>query len=98
MTPEEVYVSPNGKVLVTNFKPYYSDDEKEMLTQLKAIPYEVEYHLEIGRWYELGLKSPAPNADEFVYVIHDDYKHIGHYPKHFMSKVEWRERQLDKIL
>jgi len=36
MTPEEVYVSPKGEVLVTNFKPYYSDDEKEMLGLLKA--------------------------------------------------------------
>jgi hypothetical protein len=90
MTPEEVYVSPYGKVLVTNFEPYYTGNDKELI--------ESQYSLEVGRWYELGLTSPAPNAGDFVWVIHDDYKHIGHSPKNFMSKVDWREQQLNKVL
>jgi hypothetical protein len=90
MTPKEVYVSPNNEVLVTNFEPYYNGKDKEL--------NEAQYYLEVNKWYKLGLKSPAPNADDFVYVIHDDYKHIGHYPKHFMSKWEWRDKQIDSVL
>ena len=90
MTPKEVYVSPNDEVFVTNFTPYYTGNDKELL--------ESQYHLEVGRWYKMGLKSLAPNADEFVYVVHDDDKHIGHLPKYFMSKWEWREQQINNVL
>lgn len=90
MTPEEVYISPNDEVLVTNFTPHYTGNDKELI--------EAEYHLEVGRWYKRGLKPPALNVDDFVYVIHDDYKHIGHFPKYFMGRSEWREKRIDSIL
>jgi hypothetical protein len=84
MTPEEVYVSPNDEVLVIS-----SLDTRHFLLEL--------YPLEVGRWYKRGLKSQGPNSDDFVYVIHDD-KHIPHDPKHFMSKSDWREIQINKVL
>jgi hypothetical protein len=51
----------------------------------------------VGRWYKRGLKSQGPNSVDFVYVIHDD-KHIPHDPRHFMSKSDWRETQINKVL
>ena len=61
MTPEEIYVSPDNEVLVTNFQPEFIDEDNKLT--------EAQYHLEIGRWYKVGEKSIAPNANDFIYVI-----------------------------
>lgn len=90
MKPEDVYVSPNDEVLVTNFTPYYTGDDEELL--------ETQYHLEVGKWYKLGQKAIAPNADDFIDVIHGDGKSIPHSPEHFMTKSEWREKQINSVL
>ena len=92
MTPEEVYVSPNDEVLVVISSP-----DSQLNLPLCDIKYYQFYKLEVGRWYKRGLKSQGPNSDDFVYVIHDD-KHIPHDPKHFMSKSDWRETQINKLL
>lgn len=90
MKPEDVYVSPNDEVFVTNFTAYYTDNDEELL--------ETQYRLEVGKWYKLGQKAIAPNADDFIDVIHGDGKSIPHDPEHFMTKSEWREKQLNQIL
>ncbi len=90
MTPEEIYVSPDNEVLVTNFQPEFIDEDNRLT--------EAQYHLEIGRWYKVGEKAIAPNANDFIYVIHDDGIHIGHLPENFMTISEWREKQMSKIL
>jgi hypothetical protein len=87
MTPEEVYVSPNDEVLVIYFPGYLDTPDTD----------DIKYKLEVGRWYKRGLKSQGPNSDDFVYVIHDD-KHIPHDPRHFMSKSDWCEIQINKVL
>lgn len=84
MTPDEIYQSPDGKVLVTNFDGDATSN----------IDY---YQLEVGKWYQMGLKDTGPNSDDFIWVIHDDYKHIPHLPKNFMTKVEWRQKKLHDI-
>ena len=104
MTPEEVYVSPNDEVLVissldtldTDDIKYYQVNTCGKPSRLRKELYKL-YKLEVGRWYKRGLKSQGPNSDDFVYVIHDD-KHIPHDPRHFMSKSDWRETQINKLL
>lgn len=88
MRVEDVYVSPNDEVFVTNFMPNTID----------GIIDEDQYHLEVGKWYKRGLKPIAPNVDDFVFVIHSDNQHIPHDPKNFMTIEEYRNQQLDKII
>ena len=88
MTPEEIYVSPDNEVLVTNFNPHYHGKELK----------ESQYTLKVNRWYKVGEKAIAPNATDFIYVIHDDGVHIGHLPENFMTISEWREKQIQNIL
>jgi hypothetical protein len=95
MTPEEVYVSPNDEVLVIYFTSYLDTPDTDGIFRNYKIIHK--YKLEVGRWYKRGLKSQGPNSDDFVYVIHDD-KHIPHDPRHFMSKSDWRETQINKVL
>ena len=87
MKPEDVYISPQGKVLVTNYS---------QIPSILGLPKP--YRLEVGKWYKLGQKAIAPNANDFIDVIHQDGKSIPHKPEHFMSKMEWRQKQLDSIL
>ena len=87
MKPEDVYVSPNDEVFVTKFTP-----------DRGIFWHRPQYHLEVGKWYKLGQKAIAPNADDFIDVIHEDGKSIPHDPEHFMTKSEWREKQLNQIL
>ena len=100
MTPEEIYVSPDNEVLVTNFKPEFivTNQGYRFIIHEDNKLAEAQYHLEIGRWYKVGEKSIAPNANDFIYVIHDNGVHVGHLPKNFMTISEWRERQLNEIL
>mgnify|MGYP000863624769 FL=1 len=93
MTPEEVYISPNDEVLVISSPDTLDTDDIKYYQVLRR----EFYPLEVGRWYKRGLKSQGPNSDDFVYVIHDD-KHIPHDPRHFMSKSDWRETQINKVL
>jgi len=93
MTPEEVYISPNDEVLVISSPDTLDTDDIKYYQVLRRELYP----LEVGRWYKRGLKSQGPNSDDFVYVIHDD-KHIPHDPRHFMSKSDWRETQINKVL
>lgn len=97
MKPEDVYVSPNDEVFVTNFTAYYTDNDEESVYHWNDV-LETQYHLEVGKWYKLGQKAIAPNADDFIDVIHEDGKSIPHDPEHFMTKSEWREKQLNQIL
>ena len=90
MKAEDVYVSPDNEVLVTNFQPEFIDGDNKLT--------EAQYHLEIGRWYKVGEKSIAPNANDFIYVIHDNGVHVGHLPEKFMTISEWREKQISKII
>lgn len=85
MKVEDVYISPNDEVFVTNFAPD------------SGISWHgPQYHLEVGKWYKLAQEGI--NFDYFIDVIHGDGKSIPHKPENFMSKSEWREMQLKKIL
>jgi hypothetical protein len=95
MKPEDVYISPKNEVLVTNFEriyPPHTDDK--ILDEIN----NQQYYLKVGKWYKLGQKTIAPNADDFIDVIHQDGKSIPHKPENFMSKIEWREKQLNKVI
>jgi len=98
MKPEDVYVSPNDEVFVTNFTAYYTDNVACWWCSRDEELLETQYRLEVGKWYKLGQKAIAPNADDFIDVIHGDGKSIPHDPEHFMTKSEWREKQLNQIL
>lgn len=97
MKPEDVYISPQGEVLVTNFTMYLTNHELAKIWKPDTDGIPNLYVLEVGKWYKLGKKSPAPNADDFIDVIHPDGKTIPHKPKYFMSKSQWRQKQLNQV-
>jgi hypothetical protein len=97
MKPEDVYISPQGEVLVTNFTMYLTDHEFAKIWKPGVDGIPKTYRLEVGKWYKLGQKAPAP-PDDFIDVIHPDGKIIPHKPKYFMSKSEWREKQLNQVI
>ena len=98
MKPEDVYISPQGEVLVTNYDMYLTSKELSNTLQIGMDGVPKLYKLQVGKWYKIGQKSPAPNADDFIDVIHPDGKTIPHKPKHFMSKSKWREKKLNQII
>lgn len=88
---ESVYVSPDGEVLATSeVRPMFQSGISR-------------YPLEKGKWYKVVTENipVAPFSRDFVWINQyaDDelFKAIPHNPQNFLTKSQWREKQIGEL-